>query len=87
VVFSGNDGAPCVAEDRGFAIPCSRAALVPPKVYADVLKVGLQIPKEIDVPKQDVYLRTSIYDVGSDAAGTLGVPLSETTTTQPTGSK
>jgi VWFA-related protein len=61
--------------------------ILPPKVYADVLKVGLQIHKEIDVPKQDVYLRTGIYDMGSDAAGTLGVPLSETATTQPTGSK
>jgi len=61
--------------------------ILPPKVYADVLKVGLQIHKEIDVPKQDVYLRTGIYDVGSDAAGTLGVPLSETTAPQPTGSK
>jgi VWFA-related protein len=50
---------------------------IPPKVYADVLKVGLQIHKEIDVPKQDVFLRTGIYDMGSDAAGTLGVPLRE----------
>jgi len=48
---------------------------IPAKVYADVLKVGLQIHKEIDVPKQDVFLRTGIYDMGSDMAGTLGVPL------------
>jgi hypothetical protein len=49
--------------------------VLPPNVYADVLKIGLQIHKEIDVPKQDVYLRTGIYDMGSDVAGTLGVPL------------
>jgi VWFA-related protein len=46
-----------------------------PKVYAELLKVGLQVHKEIDVPKQEVFLRTGIYDIGSDAAGTLGVLL------------
>lgn len=51
-----------------------------PNVYAALLKVGLQIHKEIDVPKQDVYLRTGIYDMGSDAAGTLGVPLRDAPT-------
>ena len=58
-----------------------------PKVYAEVLKAGLQIHKEIDVPKQDFYLRTGIYDMGSDAAGTLGVPLRETAAAQATGAK
>lgn len=58
-----------------------------PKVYAEVLKAGLQIHKEIDVPKQDFYLRTGIYDMGSDAAGTLGVPLHEAPGTQATGAK
>jgi len=58
-----------------------------PKVYAELLRVGLQIHKEIDVPKQDVYLRTGIYDMGSNDAGTLGVPLRQTAATQPTGAK
>ncbi len=51
---------------------------LPPRIYADVLKVGLQIHREIDVPKEDVYLRTGIYDMRSDAAGTLGVSLHDT---------
>jgi hypothetical protein len=51
-----------------------------PNVYADLLKVGLQIHREIDVPGEDVYLRTGIYDIGSDAAGTLGFPLYEAPT-------
>jgi hypothetical protein len=51
-----------------------------PKVYAGLLQVGLQIHKEIDVPRGDVYLRTGIYDLGSNTAGTLGVPLREAPT-------
>jgi VWFA-related protein len=58
-------------------VKSSIALAVPAKVYADILKVGLQIRKEIDVPKEDVYLRTGIYDIGTDAAGTLGIPLHE----------
>jgi VWFA-related protein len=45
------------------------------KLYASVRQVGLQIHKEIDVPRQYVYLRTGIYDLKSSTAGTLGVPL------------
>ncbi len=45
------------------------------KLYENVQKVGLQIHKEIDVPQEYVYLRTGIYDLKSNAAGTLGVPL------------
>lgn len=51
--------------------------LVRPDVYANLQKVGLQIHKEIDVPKEYVYLRTGVYDVSSGTAGTLGVPLNE----------
>jgi hypothetical protein len=51
-----------------------------PKVYTGLLQVGLQIHKEIDVPKGDVYLRTGIYDLGSNTAGTLGMPLREAPT-------
>jgi hypothetical protein len=66
----------------------SRNQLVmPPKIYADVLKVGLQIHKEIDVPKEDIYLRTGIYDMDSDAAGTLGVPLGSPPATPATAAK
>jgi VWFA-related protein len=50
-----------------------------PKVYASVQQVGLQIHKEIDVPREYVYLRTGIYDLKSSTAGTLGVPLTDVT--------
>jgi hypothetical protein len=40
-----------------------------------VLKGGLQIHQEIDVPPRDTFLRTGIYDLKSGEAGTLGVPL------------
>ena len=49
--------------------------LLQPDVYASVQKQGLQIHKEIDLPKEYVYLRTGIYDLRSSTAGTLGVPL------------
>lgn len=48
-----------------------------PKLYASVQQVGLQIHKEIDVPREYVYLRTGIYDLRSNTAGTLGVPLTD----------
>jgi len=50
-----------------------------PKLYASVQQVGLQIHKEIDVPKEYVYLRTGIYDLKSSTAGTLGIPLTDVT--------
>lgn len=50
-----------------------------PKEYATVQQGGLQIHKEIDVPKEYVYLRTGVYDLRSSAAGTLGFPLNEAT--------
>lgn len=48
-----------------------------PQEYAAVQRGGLQIHKEIDVPKDYVYLRTGVYDLRSSNAGTLGFPLSE----------
>lgn len=51
--------------------------LLQPKVYESVQKLGLQIHKEIDVPKEYVYLRTGVYDLRSSTAGTLGVPLTD----------
>jgi VWFA-related protein len=49
-----------------------------PKLYASVQQVGLQIHKEIDVPREYIYLRTGIYDFKLSTAGTLGVPLNDT---------
>ncbi len=50
-----------------------------PKEYAGAQRRSLQIHKEIDVPRQYVYLRTGIYDLRSNTAGTLGVPLTAVT--------
>jgi len=49
--------------------------------YAAVQRGGLQIHKEIDVPKQYVFLRTGVYDLRASTAGTLGMPLTDATTT------
>ena len=46
-----------------------------PDVYADLMRVGLQVHKEIDVPGGQVYLRTGVYDLNSSKAGTLGIAL------------
>jgi VWFA-related protein len=59
----------------------------PPKIYAGMQKLGLQLHSEIDVPKEDVYLRTGIYDPAADAAGTLGFPLPAQPTTPATAAK
>ncbi len=48
---------------------------MPAKDYASVQRQGLQIHKEIDIPKGNTFLRTGIYDLKSANAGTLGVPL------------
>ena len=45
------------------------------KDYANVQKGGFPHHEEIDVPKGEVFLRTGIYDLKSNYAGTLGVPL------------
>jgi VWFA-related protein len=46
-----------------------------PDAYAGLQQVGLQIHKEIDVPREDVFLRSGIYDLQASTAGTLGIPL------------
>jgi VWFA-related protein len=43
-----------------------------PKAYLEVMQVGLQMHREIDVPEGGVLLRTGIYDLNSGKAGTLG---------------
>lgn len=50
-------------------------ALLQPEEFAAVRKSGFPLHQEIDVPKEYVYLRTGVYDLRSNAAGTLGVPL------------
>jgi VWFA-related protein len=58
-----------------------------PKIYASMIKLGLQMHKEIDVPQTPIYLRTGIYDLASDTAGTLGLPLTESQAAPTTATK
>jgi VWFA-related protein len=46
-----------------------------PAEYAAVQKGGLQIHKEIDLPTGYVFLRTGVYDLASNKAGTFGVTI------------
>jgi VWFA-related protein len=48
--------------------------------YPKLQQGGLQIHKEIDIPSEEAFLRTGIYDLKSNNAGTLGVPLAPVTT-------
>jgi VWFA-related protein len=48
---------------------------VPPDRFAAVQAKGFPFSLEIDVPADDVYLRSGIYDQGSSKAGTLEIPL------------
>jgi VWFA-related protein len=48
-----------------------------PEVYPAVLKTGAVFHQEIDVPPGANYLRAGIYDLRSNQAGTLEIPLSE----------
>ena len=56
----------------------SRLAL-PPKDLPTLQAKGLPLHLEIDVPPDDIYLRTGIYDLNSGNAGTLGFPLGTVT--------
>jgi hypothetical protein len=47
----------------------------------EMQKGGLQIHKEIDVPKEYVFLRTGVYDLKANTVGTLGMPLTDAVTT------
>jgi VWFA-related protein len=43
-----------------------------PKAYLEVMQVGLQMHRELDVPEGTALLRAGIYDLNSGNAGTLG---------------
>ncbi len=64
------------SEGRPLNLLAGRSEIrIQPKDLPEVLKGGLQIHKEIDVPAGQAFLRTGIYDLKSNNAGTLGVPL------------
>lgn len=48
---------------------------MPPERYAAVQQKGLSFSMEIDVPPSGLYLRSGVYDLGSNKAGTLEIPL------------
>ncbi|HEY1800944.1 MAG TPA: VWA domain-containing protein [Terriglobales bacterium] len=48
-----------------------------PDAYNSFEQIGLPLQSEIDVPKGDTFLRTGVFDLGSNTAGTIEVPLSD----------
>jgi hypothetical protein len=46
-----------------------------PQMYADVMKIGLQMHREIDVPQNATYLRTGLMDLDSGKLGSLTVEM------------
>ena len=51
-----------------------------PDVYPAVQKTGAVFHQDIDIPPGETYLRAGIYDLRSNMAGTLEIPLSEVAT-------
>jgi VWFA-related protein len=48
---------------------------IPPDRYAQVQANGIAFNLEIDAPANGAYLRSGLYDLGSNKAGTLEIPL------------
>lgn len=46
-----------------------------PEVYSEMMRSGVRMHLEIDIPQGDYLLRTGVYDLQSGHAGTLGIPL------------
>jgi hypothetical protein len=49
---------------------------VKPEIWAAIQKSGIPAHMEIDLPNEDIYLNTGVYDWGANKAGTLEIPLS-----------
>ncbi|HME59038.1 MAG TPA: VWA domain-containing protein [Terracidiphilus sp.] len=47
-----------------------------PEIWAAIQKSGIPAHMEIDLPNEDIYLNTGVYDWGTTKAGTLAIPLS-----------
>jgi hypothetical protein len=52
----------------------SRELSLPGNVFAEAERIGIQVHAEIEAPRDDIYLRTGVYDLGSGKAGTLQIP-------------
>src|SRR6185312_12325574 len=69
VLVYDHDGRPLNWAERSFR------TILKPKMYPVVQSTGVQFHLDIDAPPGDLYMRTGIYDFGSNDAGTLEVPL------------
>jgi hypothetical protein len=49
---------------------------VKPDTWTAIQKTGIPAHMEVDLPNEDIYLNTGVYDWGSNKAGTLEIPLS-----------
>jgi hypothetical protein len=49
---------------------------VKPDTWAAIQKSGIPAHMEVDLPNEEIYLNTGVYDWGSNKAGTLEIPLS-----------
>ncbi len=68
-VLHDRDGAPVNWVVRLFEVR------VPPERYAQAMTNGIPFRLDIDSPATGAYLRSGLYDLGSNRAGTLEVPL------------
>ena len=69
VVVYDRDGTPANWMVRLLQVP------IPPEHYAQVEANGIAFNLEIDAPANGTYLRSGLYDLGSNKAGTLEIPL------------
>ncbi|HUE42212.1 MAG TPA: VWA domain-containing protein [Candidatus Sulfotelmatobacter sp.] len=49
--------------------------ILDPQMYAEVMRIGLQMHREIDVPENAAYLRTGLMDLDSGKLGSLTVEM------------
>ena len=59
---------------------------IPPEHYAQVQANGIGFNLDIDVPGAALYVRSGVYDLGSNKAGTLEIPLAAVMASAPAGS-
>jgi VWFA-related protein len=69
VLLYDRDGAPVNWLVRMLQVPIS------PEHYAQVQANGIAFHLEIDAPANAAYLRSGLYDLGSNKAGTIEIPL------------
>ena len=49
---------------------------VKPDIWTAIQKSGVPAHMEVDLPNEEIYLYTGVYDWGSNKAGTMEIPLS-----------